>query len=783
MKKIVLISLLLIFPVQIFATDKSEYDLTEQNVDALPMLNKGGFYETREVATEWLDVTLISGGYFTIGTSKGLSDKTIDDNCAVTFGHPYALTSYPVFSVDGVWYRLDEYFGTDALTPAVGGDTLSVQSFTDKFSISFMLVADSSSARVDFHYNVTNNDTQSHTLGLGIVLDPALGKWGDGHLEATGGFLDQDTVMYSAGSTAALRLWEKQTGQKGLGVDIFFPDEQPELVVAANWPDVYMDAGPEYEPGQLRGLYDLTLKMYWSEQSVGAGESRNSQTVVALAEPDFNSASFMRWDMPAFLSLNNNLMFPRMFDTYAEITSLSSQPVGNGSLQLSLPSTFDASRTEYNISLPANDRTQHKITLHSNIVYEDKIEEVTLRFVDNGEIVDELRRNVFIPATPVSDSGLSIVIDTLITEDFPQVSFSFEVRNEEKDFLITNIENENIFLFENDERITDFVMGHDTTGGIEAADFVFVLDVTGSMSDEIDAVKSNIIEFADSLSYRGVDFQLGLVTFLDVIENVYPFTRNVQQFQTTIGQQRAHGGGDYPENSLDALLEASRFPYRPQAKRIVIWITDASYHENNSITSLSKSEVINALLANNITVHSVGNSREKSSYYDPITIATGGNYYDIDGNFRDILLDISRLRALAKYLLRYQSTATAMQMNQLRLEIKYAGLGGHADIEYEVPGTNQVQKRLSFFPNPFNPTITFNVEKNGFSGGNIQIFNLLGQTVIEIPLDGLRAQSIVWNARDGRGTPISTGFYVVRLALEDDRGRTHYESARILYLK
>ena len=70
----------------------------------------------------------------------------------------------------------------------------------------------------------------------------------------------------------------------------------------------------------------------------------------------------------------------------------------------------------------------------------------------------------------------------------------------------------------------------DRSSGVDAADIVFVLDVTGSMGDEIDGVKNHIVEFADSLSYRGIDFRLGMVTFLDVIENVYPFTRDVSSF-------------------------------------------------------------------------------------------------------------------------------------------------------------------------------------------------------------------------------------------------------------
>ncbi len=69
-----------------------------------------------------------------------------------------------------------------------------------------------------------------------------------------------------------------------------------------------------------------------------------------------------------------------------------------------------------------------------------------------------------------------------------------------------------------------------------------MLDVTGSMSQEISGVRDNIVEFTDSLSYQGIDFRLAMVTFLDEIENIYDFTSNVQLFQQYVNDQYALGG-------------------------------------------------------------------------------------------------------------------------------------------------------------------------------------------------------------------------------------------------
>src|ERR1700678_502911 len=48
-------------------------------------------------------------------------------------------------------------------------------------------------------------------------------------------------------------------------------------------------------------------------------------------------------------------------------------------------------------------------------------------------------------------------------------------------------------------------------------DIVFVLDVTESMQPYIDAVKQNIINFANDLASNNRDYRLGLVTFEDYV--------------------------------------------------------------------------------------------------------------------------------------------------------------------------------------------------------------------------------------------------------------------------
>jgi len=86
-----------------------------------------------------------------------------------------------------------------------------------------------------------------------------------------------------------------------------------------------------------------------------------------------------------------------------------------------------------------------------------------------------------------------------------------------------------------------------------------VLDVTESMQPYIDAVKQNVIQFAQDLSANNRDYRLGLVTFEDYVVSKFPdcncayrnsFTSDVHQFTDWVSSLHAGGGGDIPRISL-----------------------------------------------------------------------------------------------------------------------------------------------------------------------------------------------------------------------------------------
>ena len=787
-KKLLLLALMTsIFNSPGWSWDKSKFDIDVPK-ETLALKKAGGIgYEGQVIKKTVSEVTLIQGGYFTLGTNQGLSPTALDDHCGITFGHPYALTSYPVISIDGLWGKVDDFFDIYASLPIVEGDSLSITYVSSNFiQLDFSMKPDNSGETITMTTTIKNLDIQSHVFGMGLVFDPGLGKKGDGWVHLGNQDVLQDTMLTGAGIPTQFVIKERIGTADGMKLLTDFGASVPDQLILANWKDIYQNHGANFSYSETRKLYDLAIKALWAGQAIPAGGEMSKQVVLRLLPPDFNSPLFMRWDLPGFLSIENNLLFPRSFDSFVDIANWSQSYNYNAELKFIFPDELFAGTTSYPVNISANQVLYQKIKMQSKESYEDKIVDVTIRLESNGLLLDSILKQVYIPAIPVSDTGLVCTIDTVMTSEYPNIKFTFEAQVEVTGQKLFNLMSENVFLYENDTRIKQFLIGKDTTGGVTMSDIIFVLDVTGSMSNEIVQVKNNIIEFSDSLDARGVDFRLGMVTFLDVIENVYNLTNDPQLFKSYVAAQNAHGGGDSPENSLDALYRATQFPFRENANRIFIWITDNSFHERDIVTSRSREEVVNQLLLHDIVVHAIGATQFQTNWYNSIIEPTGGNFYNIFGNFRDILLDISRIKTSSRYLVTYTSPGAISGVNQITLELHYAGLGGTGYAEYNFGGVdNPLRKAIDCYPNPFNPIIQISVNLPEFSEATLEIFNILGQRVRSFPLKGTNQRHVIsWDAKDNWNRNVGMGTYFVRLNVFGNDGKLQRnETTKILYLK
>jgi GYF domain 2/von Willebrand factor type A domain len=120
---------------------------------------------------------------------------------------------------------------------------------------------------------------------------------------------------------------------------------------------------------------------------------------------------------------------------------------------------------------------------------------------------------------------------------------------------------------------------------VPKVDIFFVLDLTNSMQFAINGIKDGIQNFASQLGGRKLDARIGLVGFRDIEDdrerpfvvsiNGEALTRDYATFRAEVGKLKARGGGDDPESSLQALAFAADQPFRPDAAKVLLLITDA----------------------------------------------------------------------------------------------------------------------------------------------------------------------------------------------------------------
>jgi len=90
-------------------------------------------------------------------------------------------------------------------------------------------------------------------------------------------------------------------------------------------------------------------------------------------------------------------------------------------------------------------------------------------------------------------------------------------------------------------------------------DVLFLLDATGSMGDEIDQLKENVLSISAQIEAlpSSPDVRFGLVHYRDrgdaYVVRSTDFTGNINSFQRELRDVRAEGGGDSPESMNEAL--------------------------------------------------------------------------------------------------------------------------------------------------------------------------------------------------------------------------------------
>ncbi len=265
--------------------------------------------------------------------------------------------------------------------------------------------------------------------------------------------------------------------------------------------------------------------------------------------------------------------------------------------------------------------------------------------------------------------------------NYPEIGLAVGIRDSTTGKPVYGLKKKDFTILEkgDPQKITSFLAIEKK--GSDVLDVVFLFDQTGSMGDEITAVRNNAMLFSDILKKSAVDYRLALITFSDKIEKSFDFTSDIETFKEQVASISAVGGGDAPENALEALGRASELPFRKDAGIAFILITDAPYHENDRYTDLAMKPLVKRLALKDISVFPIA---VKLNEYIRMAKETNGTFFNILSDFSSIIEELAH-GLTSQYKLRYITSHPCPDGAQMDLELQISPLSASADGRYKRP--------------------------------------------------------------------------------------------------
>ena len=122
------------------------------------------------------------------------------------------------------------------------------------------------------------------------------------------------------------------------------------------------------------------------------------------------------------------------------------------------------------------------------------------------------------------------------------------------------------------------------TRAVSKLDLALVVDVTGSMSDELRYLQAELATIVNDLKDRhsGLDIRVGFTFYRDkgdaFVTRTFALGSDIEAAQKHLAAQRAQGGGDYEEAMQDALIRAANQEWREDAVKTLLLVADAPPH-------------------------------------------------------------------------------------------------------------------------------------------------------------------------------------------------------------
>ena len=316
--------------------------------------------------------------------------------------------------------------------------------------------------------------------------------------------------------------------------------------------------------------------------------------------------------------------------------------------------------------------------------------------------------------------ALDVIMNSLGSQNFPFIYMNVFVSRDGSP--VFGLDETNFQVHENNVLQTNYfeVTPPAQGGGQRLVDIVFCMDNSGSMGEEQNAVRNNMVNFVNALSAQGANAAFGLVRFGQsagsgnpIIEEGGVLSENVPYFRDVVWARNVAGGGREP--GFDALWAASQgFSYRPGAQRIVILITD----EDNDAGTHSQAQVIAQLQATTTTAFCLINQGYPNApaHYCPIASATNGACLSVTDPF-DIILDYIGSLVTATYVVRYSSNDPDFNgvLRHVVVDVTDGGDAGSCSGDYmpgSAPHIERTQATQDLHNQDWAEGTTFQIEAN-----------------------------------------------------------------------
>lgn len=164
-------------------------------------------------------------------------------------------------------------------------------------------------------------------------------------------------------------------------------------------------------------------------------------------------------------------------------------------------------------------------------------------------------------------------------------------------------DNTTLYVFHNDPELPEI----DNTD----TDIVFVIDSTGSMGDEIGAVKAYVNNLADAIGGVSASYRMALVDYKDDCDSYQSrvdvdFTSDVPTFKEGVSGLYADGGGDEAESVYSGLNTALDLDWRDGVRRSIFIIGDAPGKDPEPVTGFTQSDIVDKAIAKGVGIYPLG---------------------------------------------------------------------------------------------------------------------------------------------------------------------------------